>query len=86
MSRPASPSARRTLSRRLPLGLSPATIRNAMADLEDAGLLYAPHTSAGRLPTKRGCGCSWTIRPSQNADEKDGQDHQQRETHEFPPT
>jgi heat-inducible transcriptional repressor len=42
------------LSRRLPLGLSPATIRNAMADLEDAGLLYAPHTSAGRLPTERG--------------------------------
>lgn len=34
--------------------LSPATIRNAMADLEDAGLLYAPHTSAGRLPTIAG--------------------------------
>lgn len=34
--------------------LSPATIRNAMADLEDAGLLYAPHTSAGRLPTTAG--------------------------------
>lgn len=48
------PVGSRTLSRRLPLGLSPATIRNAMADLEDAGLLYAPHTSAGRLPTERG--------------------------------
>ena len=34
--------------------LSPATIRNAMADLEDAGLLYAPHTSSGRLPTTAG--------------------------------
>jgi hypothetical protein len=48
------PVGSRTLSRRLPLGLSPATIRNAMADLEDAGLLYSPHTSAGRLPTERG--------------------------------
>ena len=34
--------------------LSPATIRNVMADLTDAGLLFAPHTSAGRLPTDRG--------------------------------
>lgn len=48
------PVGSRTLSRRLPVGLSPATIRNAMADLEEAGLLYAPHTSAGRLPTERG--------------------------------
>ncbi|WP_426955282.1 heat-inducible transcriptional repressor HrcA [Muricoccus radiodurans] len=48
------PVGSRTLSRRLPLTLSPATIRNAMADLEEAGLLYAPHTSAGRLPTERG--------------------------------
>lgn len=44
----------RTLSRRLGLVLSPATIRNVMADLEEAGLLYAPHTSAGRLPTDAG--------------------------------
>ena len=36
------------------MSLSPATIRNVMADLEDAGLLYAPHTSAGRLPTEMG--------------------------------
>lgn len=35
-------------------GLSPASIRNVMADLEDLGLLYAPHTSAGRLPTQTG--------------------------------
>ncbi len=48
------PVGSRTLSRRLPLGLSPATIRNVMADLTDAGLLYAPHTSAGRLPTEQG--------------------------------
>jgi heat-inducible transcriptional repressor len=48
------PVGSRTLSRRLPVSLSPATIRNAMADLEGAGLLYAPHTSAGRLPTERG--------------------------------
>lgn len=48
------PVGSRTLSRRLPVALSPATIRNAMADLEEAGLLYAPHTSAGRLPTDRG--------------------------------
>jgi heat-inducible transcriptional repressor len=44
----------RTISRRLGLSLSPATIRNVMADLEEAGLLYARHTSAGRLPTELG--------------------------------
>ena len=48
------PVGSRTLSRRLPQALSPATIRNVMADLEEAGLLVAPHTSAGRLPTERG--------------------------------
>lgn len=48
------PVGSRTLSRRLPVHLSPATIRNVMADLEDLGLLYAPHTSAGRLPTAQG--------------------------------
>lgn len=48
------PVGSRTLSRRPGLDLSPATIRNIMADLEDAGLLYAPHTSAGRLPTEEG--------------------------------
>jgi heat-inducible transcriptional repressor len=48
------PVGSRTLSRRLPMALSPATIRNVMADLEGAGLLFAPHTSAGRLPTDRG--------------------------------
>src|SRR5437870_13369334 len=48
------PVGSRTLSRRLGQHLSPATIRNVMADLEEAGLLYAPHTSAGRLPTEAG--------------------------------
>ena len=48
------PIGSRTLSRRLGTALSPATIRNVMADLEDAGLLAAPHTSAGRIPTEAG--------------------------------
>src|SRR5271154_5631954 len=48
------PIGSRTLSRRLGQNLSPATVRNVMADLEEAGLLYAPHTSAGRLPTAAG--------------------------------
>ncbi|MCC7016504.1 MAG: heat-inducible transcriptional repressor HrcA [Rhodospirillales bacterium] len=48
------PIGSRTLSRRLGLALSPATIRNVMADLEEMGLLFAPHTSAGRLPTEAG--------------------------------
>ncbi|HEX4860862.1 MAG TPA: heat-inducible transcriptional repressor HrcA [Rhizomicrobium sp.] len=48
------PVGSRTLSQRLPVTLSPASIRNVMADLEAMGLLYAPHTSAGRVPTERG--------------------------------
>ncbi|MFO1153215.1 MAG: heat-inducible transcriptional repressor HrcA [Rhodospirillales bacterium] len=48
------PIGSRTLSKRLLVSLSPATIRNVMADLEEAGLLFAPHTSAGRLPTEAG--------------------------------
>jgi heat-inducible transcriptional repressor len=48
------PVGSRTLSQILPLALSPASIRNVMADLEKMGLLYAPHTSAGRVPTERG--------------------------------
>ncbi|MGE5269080.1 MAG: heat-inducible transcriptional repressor HrcA [Thiohalocapsa sp.] len=48
------PVGSRTLSRLLAQNLSPATIRNVMADLEEAGLLYSPHTSAGRLPTEAG--------------------------------
>ena len=49
-----TPVGSRTLSRRLKGSLSPASVRNIMADLEEAGLLHAPHTSAGRLPTDRG--------------------------------
>ncbi|MSP67294.1 MAG: heat-inducible transcriptional repressor HrcA [Alphaproteobacteria bacterium] len=48
------PVGSRTLSKRSGMTLSPATIRNVMADLEDSGLLYALHTSAGRLPTDSG--------------------------------
>jgi heat-inducible transcriptional repressor len=48
------PVGSRTISRLMGVSLSPATIRNVMADLEEAGLLYAPHTSAGRLPTDAG--------------------------------
>ncbi|MEZ5668025.1 MAG: heat-inducible transcriptional repressor HrcA [Alphaproteobacteria bacterium] len=49
-----APIGSRTISRSMGMRLSPATIRNVMADLEEAGLLYAPHTSAGRLPTEAG--------------------------------
>ncbi len=48
------PVGSRTLSRASGLELSPATIRNVMADLEELGLIASPHTSAGRIPTPRG--------------------------------
>ncbi len=48
------PVGSRTIARKLNGSLSPATIRNVMSDLEFAGLLFAPHTSAGRLPTEVG--------------------------------
>ena len=48
------PVGSRTLSRTSGLDLSPATIRNVMADLEELGLIASPHTSAGRVPTARG--------------------------------
>ena len=44
----------RNLARHLPMALSPASVRNVMSDLEHLGLIYAPHTSAGRLPTEMG--------------------------------
>lgn len=50
----AGPVGSRYLSKRYDLGLSPASIRNAMADLEDMGYLGHPYTSAGRVPTERG--------------------------------
>lgn len=48
------PVGSRNLARALPMTLSPASIRNVMSDLEHAGLIFAPHTSAGRLPTQIG--------------------------------
>ncbi len=48
------PVGSRQLSRLLPMTLSPASVRNVMQDLEELGLVYAPHTSAGRLPTETG--------------------------------
>jgi heat-inducible transcriptional repressor len=52
--RDGQPVGSRTLSKDSGLELSPATIRNVMSDLEDMGLVSAPHTSAGRIPTPRG--------------------------------
>ncbi len=52
--RDGQPVGSRTLSRDSGLELSPATIRNVMSDLEDLGLVSAPHTSAGRIPTSQG--------------------------------
>ena len=48
------PVGSRHLSRMLPITLSPASVRNVMQDLEELGLIYAPHASAGRLPTQQG--------------------------------
>jgi heat-inducible transcriptional repressor len=48
------PVGSRNISRLITTPLSPASVRNVMADLEQLGLVYAPHTSAGRLPTERG--------------------------------
>lgn len=50
----AEPVGSRTLSKKYDLGLSPATIRNELSDLEDEGLLRQPHTSAGRIPSDHG--------------------------------
>jgi heat-inducible transcriptional repressor len=49
----AEPTGSRTIAKRFPLGVSAATVRNTMSDLEDRGYLYHPHTSAGRVPTDR---------------------------------
>jgi heat-inducible transcriptional repressor len=50
----AEPVGSRTISKKSNLNLSPASIRNIMADLEDLGLLAQPYTSAGRIPTEKG--------------------------------
>src|ERR1700743_3430398 len=48
------PVGSRNLSRIIPMTLSPASARNVLSGLQQAGLVYAPHTSAGRLPTEKG--------------------------------
>jgi heat-inducible transcriptional repressor len=50
----AEPVSSRTIARKYHLGVSPATIRNEMADLEEIGLIEQPHTSAGRIPSQHG--------------------------------
>ena len=50
----AQPVGSRTISKKYPLGISSATIRNEMADLEELGYLFQPHTSAGRIPSDLG--------------------------------
>src|SRR4029079_5919117 len=49
----AEPAGSQTIARKFGLGVSPATIRNTMSELEDKGFLFHPHTSAGRIPTDR---------------------------------
>ena len=49
----AEPAGSRNVSRKFDLGVSPATVRNTMSDLEDKGYLFHPHASAGRIPTDR---------------------------------
>lgn len=50
----ASPVGSRNITKRYDVGLSPATVRNIMSDLEDSGFINHPHTSAGRIPTDKG--------------------------------
>jgi heat-inducible transcriptional repressor len=50
----AEPIGSRTIARKYRIGISPATIRNEMADLEEQGYLHQPHTSAGRVPSHKG--------------------------------
>ncbi|HKK01410.1 MAG TPA: heat-inducible transcriptional repressor HrcA [Desulfuromonadales bacterium] len=50
----AEPVGSRSVTRRHQMALSPATVRNVMADLEEMGFISAPHTSAGRIPTEKG--------------------------------
>src|SRR5690606_2211706 len=49
----AEPAGSQTIARRFNLGISAATIRNTMSELEEKGYLFHPHTSAGRVPTDR---------------------------------
>jgi len=71
--RDGQPVGSRTLSRDSELDLSPATIRNVMADLEEMGLIFSPHTSSGRIPTALGyrlfVDTMLQIKPLQESDE-----------------
>ena len=58
------PVGSKSLAQRYDLGVSPATIRNDMAALEEAGLIYQPHTSAVGYRPCRDTACSWTAWPS----------------------
>ena len=50
----ASPVGSRNITKTFDIGVSPATVRNIMSDLEDSGFINHPHTSAGRVPTDKG--------------------------------
>jgi heat-inducible transcriptional repressor len=50
----ASPVGSRNITKKYEMGVSPATVRNIMADLEESGYINHPHTSAGRVPTDKG--------------------------------
>ncbi|MFZ2322636.1 MAG: heat-inducible transcriptional repressor HrcA [Ignavibacteriaceae bacterium] len=50
----ASPVGSRNITKKFDIGISPATVRNIMSDLEDSGFINHPHTSAGRVPTDKG--------------------------------
>src|SRR5471032_472221 len=73
------PVGSRALSRFSGLDLSPATIRNVMADLEDLGFISSPHTAAGRVPTPRGyrlfVDTLMTVRPLDQAAQQEMQEH-----------
>ena len=71
----------RTISKKYNLGVSAATIRNEMADLEELGYLVQPYTSAGRIPTEKGYeGYPASIRARGN-NEIIGMDQEQLDTH-----
>ena len=73
------PVGSRALSRFSSLELSPATIRNVMADVEEMGFVASPHTSAGRVPTPKGyrffVDTLLTVRPLEEVERQQLQDH-----------
>ncbi|RMH16814.1 MAG: heat-inducible transcription repressor HrcA [Gemmatimonadetes bacterium] len=79
----AEPAGSRTIVRRFALGVSPATVRNTMSDLEDKGFLYHPHTSAGRVPTDRAYRyfVDRLVRPAELTDEERAQLRRELDAH-----